>query len=361
MSKIARILVLMLVAAVATSEGRAASVHPIERAADRLVSEQLPAGDWGEPDAIGESVLGLVHAFELLGKDDYRIAAEKGGDKILSDAGYTAPTFTVPTFPAEAYALTRLGDISVTPSKWEDAASDLFAQIETDTGTGTFLDQIVADQTAGGDAGITSAVHDIARLSVAADQVNATDTGIYRSKLIETLGEVDDSDDAPVLALGAGVWGLASTGPLDGTTLPNGPVDPLKLGGRPLSGLPGFLAGFQTVDGNFASFFDGSSPGFTETTVFADLGLRAARSSDPVAFAFSSEIDLVNALLLDGIDPDGFVFEEIGLPGSGAAHFLAGETLEAVVPLPPAVWMGLILLGGMGVFKKVQRKMRSAA
>ncbi len=88
----------------------AAMALPIEQAreaiADRLVAEQAPDGSWPEEaDFTGSIVAGMVSAYEVVGKADYKAAAELAGNFILE---YAEGNF----YDDEAYALARLTEIT---------------------------------------------------------------------------------------------------------------------------------------------------------------------------------------------------------------------------------------------------------
>ena len=67
---------------------RALSIEQAREAiADRLVAEQASDGSWpGEIDYTGSIVAGLISAYEVVGKEEYKTAAELGGNFILEIA-----------------------------------------------------------------------------------------------------------------------------------------------------------------------------------------------------------------------------------------------------------------------------------
>ncbi len=309
----------------------------ITRAADRLVDQQT-SGTWGEAGYIGEPVIGLANLYSLVGPTEgasYKIAADAGGQKILWNAGYTVGTHTylAPLYASEAYAISRLSVISTPgPDPWGTALTDLFAQIRDGYGTVSFAQGIISDY---GPAGATDAVHDLARYTVAAHSAGELDVGFWRSALADALVQIDDNSEGPVMALGAAVWGLAATGPMDNTPLPGGTA---YFAGKKLEDLPGMLAGFQVSDGSFrwklVDDVDQAS-GYTEVTAMATLGLNAAYRGDEPVFPYGYEILDAITNLQWGVDDDGAAMWRTGDPTSQAKHYLAGETLEVATLLIP--------------------------
>ena len=295
-------------------------------AADRLADNQSLAGDWGEEGFVGEVMTGLACTHLVVADDYYKNAANAAGDFVLAEAGYgpTAGLYAVPLYAAEAYGLTRLSEISSDPfhNPWRTAASDLFDEIRRHSGTmAGFIDQIVSGY---GSGSIGTAVYDVARFTATAGYVTDVNLPVWRTKLMDTLADVDDYADAPVLALGAAVWALAATGDMDDTTLSgSSPV----LNGKKLSELPGMLAALQDGDGSFFWTFAGDYPGYTEPTVMGALGLMAADDG-----AYSSEISAAVSALADGVDGDGAAYYFIGDDSTDGSYYFAGEALEVIAP-----------------------------
>jgi len=284
------------------------------------------AGDWGEEGFVGEAIIGLACTHLAVADDDYKNAANAAGDLVLASAGYsyTSGTYALPLYAAEAYGLTRLSEITASPfnNPWRTTVCDLFREIRRQSGTTAgFIDQIVSGY---GSDFIGTAVYDVARFTTAAAYVTDVSLPVWRTKLMDTLADVDDYADAPVLALGAAVWALAATGDLDDTTLSGSSPE---LNGKKLSELPGMLANLQDGDGSFAWTLAGDYPGYTEPTAMAALGLMAA--DDDV---YSSEISAAVAALADGIDLDGAAYFLIGDDSTDASFYFAGEALEVIAP-----------------------------
>ena len=334
-------------AAVLTASTAPASNDVVVRLADRLVATQNAFGHWGEFGQTGEVVAGLVRAYELTGDVSYRDAAERAGQFILGDAGYDpgTATFAISPFAGETYGLSRLADIAADPAAWSTPVAGFFAQVSDERGAQDFVDSIIADNVA------PFAVYDIARYALAAHAVDGTDKDAFRSGIMAALAAVEQSSDAipTVFGLGVGVWGLASTGPLDGTLLPPGGPD---LGGLALSDLPGVLAFHQDFDGLdgaagdfYGRFTHVGGTGHTETTAMGTLGLEAARRSDPLAYPFADRVAAGRGVLADGVSPEGAVYFLIGDSGTSSAHNLAGETLEALPE--PGTGAALAVLGAL--------------
>jgi len=296
---------------------------PLERAADYLVSNQLADGSWGESGLAGECVIGLCGAYEITGNSDYKSAAEAAGDFILQDAGYkpTDGTFAVPLYAAEAHALAWLSSIHSNPSNnpWRVALQDFFDNVRSRSGTtAAFIDDIVSGY---GSSNLGSALYDIARFAAAAVYVGDPDVGVWRTKIIDNLGDLDDGDARPVTGLGAAVAALAATpGGLDGTTLSGSST---TLSGKTLSELPGFIASLQTFPGDFPWNFDGSYPGYLEPSVVAALALIAASDQRSAAASAASR-------LAGGVSAGGACYEVIGDSTSAEYRYYAGETLEVL-------------------------------
>jgi len=317
-------------------------VEAVEAIADRLVADQLPDGTWpGEADFTGSIVAGLATAYQVTGKEDYRTAAKLGGAYILNSAGGNY-------FGDEAYALTRLSEITKDPS-YARAAKKFYNTLDTYAYIRGFK---ATDR--------SNAVFYVAQHTVAANRVNAADAAIWRQGLIQYLSRVDD-DVAyyPVMSLGVATWALALTGPMDATR-----VDPFGLTGEDywtdvkFSDLPGILSSHQVTacdyDYTFYQRFDhtAAGPGFqaagyTEDTVFGLLGLIAAQKADLSLDLWASIIAGRNALA-SGVGVDGTLYEHIW--SGGALYYVyGGEALQAfaLIPEPATLFLlgaGILLL-----------------
>ena len=296
---------------------------PVERAANLLVVRQLSTGDWGEGGFAGEAVIGLVSAYKQVGAPGYKTSAEAGGAFILSSAGYDASTntYALSTYAAEAYALARLSELAATPSdnNWRTALEDLFDEIRARSGsTEDFIGDLVVSY---GAVYLGTAVYDVSRFTAAAAYVGDADVAAWRAGLIELLGDVDDTSNAPTTALGAATWALEVSGGLDSTVVSGGSA---FLNGKMLSELPDLLAAqLQVANGSFTWNFDGSYPGFTEATVMAALALD-------VVGGYDTAVNAAIALLRQGVDAKGVSYFEIGVDSSPASFYYSGETLEII-------------------------------
>jgi len=302
--------------------------------ADRLVSSQLPNGSWlGEQDYTGSILPGLTNAYKVTGNLSYKATAEDAGTYILNSAGGNF-------YGDEAFALTELSRISADPGSnpWRTAVGQFYKAVKTAPGgTSSYINSFASIDP-------STAVFYLAHHTAAAYYVNATDRNLWREKTIDFLGTVNDGSYFPVLALGAAVWGLGSTGPLEGRL-----IDPAALPGsdwynKYLQDLPGMVLGQQVDDGepyanSFYSCFDHTdSGGYTEDTAFGILGLIAATRAVP-GLNLDWAIRTALETLFDSIDSNplsasyGRVYEHMGPSGATYATY-AGELLRALQPHP---------------------------
>ena len=298
----------------------------LTRAADKLVADQINSGSaadgsWpSEPNFAGEPTIGLCRAYEFTNNIAYKTAAENGGAYSLDYAGYNAGTssFSFALFPAEAYAMARLSAIQATPAsnQWRTALVDNLNAVNTGTAIAAYQAREVS-----------SAVYDVARMTVAANYANHSSKTIWRDGLITLLGGDLENSAAPVMALGSAVWALASTGDMSTDTGE-------AWTGVQVMDLPGILAEWQAPDDSFYTRFDNTQgEGFTETTVMGALGLISADASS-ASYSYSVEAAAAAGVLGSGVDnPGGEVYWGINNPLSGSKYFLAGETLEVVTSL----------------------------
>ena len=316
----------------------AAMALPIDQAreaiADRLVAEQAPDGFWPEEAYYtGSIVAGMVSAYKVVGKAEYKAAAELGGNFILKDAEGNF-------YGDEAYALARLSEITE-DTTYEDAVRDFYNVIDTYAYIRGFEE-----------AGCSKAVFFIAYHTVAAHMVGAADVGIWREALIQYLSLIDD-DVAyyPVLSLGIATWALAQTGPLDDTK-----IDPFGLIGKEywqgvaLSDLPDILVShlvttrfghtgtfyYKLHPGTFYYRFDHAptagaggdfvASGFTEDTIFGLLGLMAVATAET---DFYEEVEGAQVILCQPVASSGIVYEHI-FRGGEIYYVYAGGMLQAL-------------------------------
>ena len=300
----------------------AAMALPIEQAreaiADRLVAEQAPDGSWpGEADYTGSIVAGMVSAYEVVGKAEYKAAAELGGKFILNNAGGNF-------YGDETYALARLTEITG-DTAYADAIRNFYNLIDTYPYILSFMN---TDR--------SSAVFYVAHHAVASYKVEATDAGVWRLALIEYLSLInDDVAYYPVLSLGVATWALAQTEPLDDTKL-----DPFYWGDVALSDLPDTLLSHlvtsptDEIAGTFYHRFDHTpagedfkASGYCEDTIFAMLGLMAAATAEK---DFYEEILDAQVMLCLPVTSDGIVYERI-IQSVGASYYVySGDMLQAL-------------------------------
>ena len=242
----------------------------------------------------------------------------------LDYAGYdaTAHDFTYGLFPAEMYAMARLSAIQADPNSnyWRTALVDNLNMLNAGTAV-TWYKDTPED---------SSAAYDVARIAVAANYVNHADKTIWRDGVISLLSDLDDNAAAPVMAVGASVWALASTGDISADTRVVWPGESWEA---QVKDLPTVLAALQAPDNTFYTKFDPElGYGFTETTAMGALGLMAADASSG-SYLYSLRATLATGVLEAGVaDPGGEVYWAINNPLSGAQYFLGGETLVDVPP-----------------------------
>lgn len=317
----AYVLLGVVIVCVASASAFAFPISPIERAADYLVAGQLPGGGWPvEPAFAGECVIGLSRAYVLTGDGAYKTAAESGGSYSLDYAGYNQFTgkFVYGLYAAQAYAMSRLSQIQANPSSnsWRTALVDNLNALDAASAISAYRSN--ADD--------SSAVYDVARWTVAAYAVGHPSLATWRDGLLTVLGDIDDGDAAPTMALGAALWGLASTGDISTDTREIWAGQATQV-----NELADVVANLQAPDGSFYTKFDPAlGYGFTETTVMATLGLKTA---DPILYNSRSQIASAIVMLEEGVAPSGDVYWQIGSPTSGSHGFLDGLTLE-LMPKP---------------------------
>lgn len=300
---------------------------PIEQAreaiADRLVAEQTPDGFWPEEaDFTGSIVAGMVSAYEVVGKAEYKAAAELGGNFILKIAEGNF-------YGDEAYALARLTEITE-DTAYADAVRDFYNALDTYAYIRGYKE---TDR--------SNAVFYMAHHTIAAHMVDANDAEVWRQALIQYLSLIDD-DVAyyPVMSIGVATWALAETGPLDDTI-----IDPFGLIGEDcwqdvtLSDLPDILLNHAILipsEGTIGTFYhrfdhapaseEFEASGYTEDTIFGLLGLMATATEERDFFV---EILGANLALCWPVTSDGIVYEHIS-SGGESYYTYGGEMLQAI-------------------------------
>ena len=308
----------------------------IELIADRLQEKQIKtglyAGCWPkEYDYTGSIVSGMAKAYDPNCNDAYKNSAELGGDSVflISQGNF---------YGDEAYALTILSRNSADPNdnKWRKALVNFYGNVKnSEGGTESFIEYSSDD-----DRSID--VLYLAQYVLGAYYADANDKKIWRRGLISHLSYVDDTSFFPVMALGAALWALSETGPLDNNT----PVQSAAGQGSPywdskkLSDLPELLMSHQVQDdqpndvGSFYWQFTHTSEslcGYTEDAVFATLGLAGAYATNPDPNLYGAVI-MARKALLNGVNPEGRVFEKLSREGT-ELYVYSGEMLGVLVEL----------------------------
>lgn len=302
-------------------------VDTMAMVADRLEARQIienpPAeegnlnGTWPwQADFTGSIVAGMISAYELTGDHRYQTSAELGGDYIVSLA-YES----LPYLGDEAFALTRLSDISSDPcdNPWRTMVGIFYSRVTDELGTDYFISTFVGSDP-------STVVFYFANYVVAAYDVDATDKQIWRQALIDYLAKVnDDSSNYPVMALGIATWALTNTGTLDDTLIDPDGSGSAYWSDKKLSDLPNLLLSHQVPDGEpyAGSFYwrfdhgdggDGGSKspvsGHTEDAIFATLGLIAAAQGNPT-LNLDNSIKTAGQALLYGVKSGGKVFDHL--------------------------------------------------
>lgn len=339
-------LVLFVLAMLAPARGADLSAEDlVEAMASRLertqVFDGLAMGSWAEEEMFtGSMTSGLVCAYEWTDELSYRVAANWGGYFIL---GIADPQGNL--LGDEAYALARLGEIFPeapegvwTWNVWAQAIKEFYASprrpgYETTPG---YLANFDHDEP-------STATYFMAHHVMAVYHADDIDKEFWRDALIKHLSRVDDTANFPVMALGAATWALATIGALDDTPVASEESTPY-WDGVALSDLPALLLGHQVPEGvPFAGSFywrldhtaggtEGVVAGYTEDAIYGAMGLVAAAqaSEDSVAKEeLEAGIASAHAILIEGVDADGKVYEHLSREGA-AYHAFAGEMLQVL-------------------------------
>ena len=347
--------------ATAASSARAATIIDVKSnaAANRLVSTQQPNGSWtGDPDYAdyqGPIVCGLSNAAENSTNSSdaaaYKTAATDGANYILANS---SPNF----LGDELCALMCVSSLQPNPNSnpYHTAALNYYNNTigGTPNGTTNYINNLVAQYT-GAFNEQSQAVIYLAYHTIASDEANATDKAIWRQKLIDTLGSVDDSDYYPTGALGASVWALAQTGNgLDSTTITGSSS---VLNGKKLSDLPAMLANQMVASGpdanTFYYDFGHTADGYTEDAAFALLGLEEANQK--LGLGYASMILAGETELTASVDASGGTYLDM-TQTAPTYNVYAGRFLQAV-PEPSSVALIFMSLAGIAARR---RRARSA-
>jgi hypothetical protein len=313
---------------------------PPQEAADLMAAnldqtqekEGPQAGWWAREDMyMGPTTAGMVCAYEWIGNAAYQASAELAGGFIQQNSSRLNALLG-----DEAYALTRLSEISEDPNNntWRTTLKDFYSaprKPDSPYGSTALYTEVFSEVEA------SFAVFYLAHHTLAAFYVDDVDKQVWRHALIKQLSRVDDDNAInPVMALGVATWALAQTGPLDDTPIYYAYVfsSPIWKNVK-LSDLPTLLASHQVPSGEpfaggFYWCFDHSwGAGGTEDAIYGTLGLVAVASLESPQEDLSAAVSAAGAALLGGIDEQGQVYQF--LSGDGVTyHTYAGEMLQAL-------------------------------
>jgi hypothetical protein len=278
----------------------------------------------------GTIAAGLAQAYGVTGTASYNTAAQAAGNYIVTQSGGNY-------YSDQALALVDLSSISANPASnaWRSDLNSFYSNISAAPGgTNGFIAGLVN----GGDQ--SQAVVALAQYTVGAYYAGAADESLWRSGLLQTLGQVSGNNASPVTSLGAATWALAKTGLL-GNTL----VAPAAAAGSAwynvtLAGLPTLLQGDIVASGAYAGSFywrfdhtNGGDPGsqaagYTEDTVWGIMGLAAAQKTNPSS-NYEASVLTAAKVLASGVGASGQVSDHIWLNDTSFNTF-AGESLMAL-------------------------------
>src|SRR5262249_11234865 len=154
-------------------------------------------GDPNYADYQGPIVCGLAQAYMSSGNAAYKTAAENGANFILANS---SPSF----LGDEVMGLMCVSSVQANPNSntYRTAVTNYYNNTIAGApgGTNSYINNPVAQYT-GAYNEQSQAVIYLAYHTMASDMAGATDKSIWRQKLIDTLGSVDDADYFPVGAL----------------------------------------------------------------------------------------------------------------------------------------------------------------
>lgn len=280
--------------------------------ADQLVNDNWPGTGWpGMENYNGAITQGMVSAYNIFGDNAYGASAESGCGWLYFDTLVQTPlgdsVLAWDVFGSSGY---------VHGDEWNRTAAWFFENVRVYTPGGA----AAYAASFGGDA--ASTVYYLANLTLAAYGVDAEEKAIWRAGLASELAIVaDDTAIFPVQAIGTATWALATTGPLDDTTLP----DTLVSHQVPADGYdPGSFYWRIDHTGGDANLV---AEGYTQDAIFAVLGLYAAADANPeiVPALQAPIVDGVKAILAS-LGTDGLVYEHLSLGGQ-ASYVYAAQIL----------------------------------
>ncbi len=310
----------------------------VKRVADRLVAEQLTTGPlngaWPAKGALpagtftGTMAAGLAEAYWLTCDPAYKTAAEAAGVWIWDNA----PGCEL--FYDEAYAFMQLSQIACDPNdnQWRTALGEFYTCLESQlpdpdygnlAGTELFIAMIeyYLDP--------PFATFEVAYYTVAAYYIDSPDKTIWRGELIRLLETSNAVSGEQIMTLGVATWALAQTDDLDTTAVFVGSTTWGNFSGgvaEQLQELPPLLASYQVPSAypiyynHFYSVYDPPNQGFsgwTETNIYAIMGLDAAAESD-LSYDYRNVIDPAWAVTMQPVDLNGDVwYNAISVPATG--------------------------------------------
>ena len=296
------------------------------------VKNGAQAGSW-ETSFNGPIVSGMVSAYQYRNNTAYRDAALLGGQYILIPSS----TGELNLLGDEAYALTRLSEISTTPlsNQWRSAVSNFYSIVNgLPKGANTYISQYDLSDSSYG-------VFYLAHHVVAVYYVNGAAKEFWLTGLVNRIAAMRGGADPqyPVMALGTAVWALAQVGALTSVPVPGG-------WNCNRSDLPTILLSHQVPQGqpNAGSFYwrfdhgNGGTglpvSGYTEDTTWAILGLVAAAKADSTLKAkVDAAVAAAQGGLIAAAGADGKVYESL-TAGTYTDPVFGGELLQLLPNLP---------------------------
>jgi hypothetical protein len=299
---------------------------------------------------------GLLNAFFQTGTTAYKTAATSAGHYIVNyetSLGSGTPNY----IGDEAYALTRLSALAGDSSYAASVKTFYDSTVRGSTsGTAGYISRLEGSYSEHSQPTFYLAFHTLAAY---ATNVNALDKQAWRNATVQELGTVTNSDDFPVEAVGAALFAIASTGPLDSTLVKPGAANGSFWFGVKLSDLPGIVARQQVTAGAETGAFNyqldttAGGTGLAEDAAFATLGLEAAFQSNPVLYNYGTAITSAVSALSQGItNGAGAVHQDMYDTSSPHTNYYNGEVLEAI---PEPVGMGALAVGAMFLARRKKR------
>jgi hypothetical protein len=327
------------------------------RVGSHLVTSQAGNGSWaGEENFTGAIIAGLSDAYQAYGTPAYKSTAEAGAGFIIGNNSHYLGD--------EAYGLTRVSDLQANPGSntYFNAVKTYYNTTigSTPAATNSYLNTFVnhySNPAPPDTEDESQPVIFLAYHTMAAYHVDAAQKGLWRQKLVDTLGNVDDADYFPVESLGAAIWALAHTGNgLDGTTISGSST---QLAGLTLAQLPDKLKQQMILAGDNvgSSYYDfgHTDGGYTEDTAMALMGLQAAADAG-YGTGLASYLASGRDAIAGAVEPDGTTQLDVAQTYNTDMYVYGGRMLEAV-PEPTSC---LILAGFSGLMCMRRHRASSA-